>query len=144
MTMEKFRVMHSELIEHYQFIEHHLEGIYAMLCGKSFFEGLEEVATSNLSQLRKAIGQLEKEKGISVFASSDYERLEHIRKRRNFWTHNCYIDMVVDRKTGDPKDKDLIVKMLKDMQDAVRLREDLYQVKDTLRTIVLGSVKGTE
>lgn len=136
MTMEKFRVMHSELIEHYQFIEYHLEGIYATLCGKSFVEGLEDVETSNLSQLRKAISKLEKEKGISVLTSSDYEKLEYIRKRRNFWTHNCYIDIVVDYKTGDPKDKEFVMKMLQDMQDAVRLRDDLFQIKDALMKIV--------
>lgn len=37
MTLDEFRKKHSELIEHYQFIEHHLEGIYAGLeDGKGF------------------------------------------------------------------------------------------------------------
>ena len=43
MTLEKFRVNHSRLVEHYQFIEHNLEGIYAAVCGEYFYGGLLNV-----------------------------------------------------------------------------------------------------
>lgn len=36
MTLDKFRVLHSTLVEHYQFVELHLEGIYAAVFRKSF------------------------------------------------------------------------------------------------------------
>ncbi len=49
MNIDKFRIMHSTIIEHYQFIEHHLEGIYATLCEKNFLLGLEDVEKSNIS-----------------------------------------------------------------------------------------------
>ena len=51
MTQEKFRIMHSELIEHYQFIEMHLEAICAYLSDKSFMQGLEDVEKSNISHI---------------------------------------------------------------------------------------------
>ena len=39
MLLEKFRITHSTLIEHYQFIEAHLEGIYASVSEKSISVG---------------------------------------------------------------------------------------------------------
>ena len=131
MTMEKFRMMHSLLIEHYQYIEHHLEGVYALLCGKSFYEGLEEVETSNIKRLIQEIKRMEQEKSVSIISAADYEKLEDIRKRRNFWCHNCYIDMVVDVKTGNPKKVEFINKLIADMCDAEQLRESLFQAKIT-------------
>lgn len=129
MTMEKFRMMHSLLIEHYQYIEHHLEGIYALLCGKSFLAGLEEVETSTINRLIQEIKRLEHENGVSIISVSDYEKLEYIRKRRNFWCHNCYVDMVVDVKTGNPKSADFIKTLIADVRDAEQLRENLFQIK---------------
>lgn len=67
MTMEKFQMMHSMLIEHYQYIEHHLEGVYALLCGKSFYEGLEEVETSNIKRLIQEIKRMDEKKVFPLF-----------------------------------------------------------------------------
>ena len=40
MDLIEFRIAHSTLMEHYQFIERELEGIYAALSRKSFCMGL--------------------------------------------------------------------------------------------------------
>ena len=74
---------------------------------------------------------MERENGVSIISASDYEKLEHIRKRRNFWCHNCYIDMVVDIKTGNPKKTEFINMLIDDMRDAEQLRESLFQAKIT-------------
>ena len=37
MNLSEFRTAHSVVMEHYQFIEMHLEGIYAALSGRSFW-----------------------------------------------------------------------------------------------------------
>ena len=46
MELDEFRIKHSLLIEQYQYIELHLEGIYACICKSGFFNGLEEVEKS--------------------------------------------------------------------------------------------------
>lgn len=59
MTLEKFRILHSTLIEHYQFIENHLKGIYAKLFNGSFYDGWLTVENDNLNYLINEIKKLE-------------------------------------------------------------------------------------
>ena len=51
MVLKEFRINHSTLIEHYQFIEAHLEGIYAALSGKSFADGIREIEKDKRTEL---------------------------------------------------------------------------------------------
>lgn len=46
MNLNEFRITHSTVMEHYQFIERELEGIYAALSGKRFYAGLIDVENS--------------------------------------------------------------------------------------------------
>jgi len=129
LTIDKFRIIHSTLIEHYQFIEFHLEGIYAKIGKKDFYSGLKDVEKSNLSQLVQNIRKVEEERKISIIPKSEYERIEYARTRRNFWCHNCYVDMVFDRKTGVPKDLNVL---MEDFYEAESLRDALFQIKISL------------
>ena len=69
MTLEKFRILHSTLIEHYQFIEAHLEGIYAALLDKPFGEGIREIERDSLSGVVREIREIEKEQNIWIHVS---------------------------------------------------------------------------
>ena len=60
MNLSEFRTAHSTVMEHYQFIEMHLEGIYAALNGRSFYEGLKEVERYNISRIIIMIQEQEK------------------------------------------------------------------------------------
>ncbi len=62
MVLNEFRILHSTLIEHYQFIEAHLEGIYAAVSDKPFVIGLQEVEKDSLSGVVREIKELEREK----------------------------------------------------------------------------------
>lgn len=129
---DKFRILHSTLIEHYQFIEAHLEGIYAQLYSEdkslnTLYNGLQEVKRDSINRLIHLIKQLEKEKGFSLLSDFDYERLAYTCTRRNFWCHNCYYDMVFDRRTGEPKKGDMEL-LQKDLSEAKQLRDELYQL----------------
>lgn len=94
MLLNEFRIAHSTLIEHYQFIEAHLEGIYAAISGKSLREGLRDVERDSLSGVVREIRGMEKEKQIKVFDAGECAQLDNIIERRNFWCHSCYYDMV--------------------------------------------------
>ena len=129
MTLEKFRIQHSMLIEHYQYIEAHLEGIYAAISGKPLLDGLSDVEKDNLHHILKEIKHIEKQNNISILTNDEYTSLQQIIARRNFWCHNCYYDIVFDRKKGGPKKFEDIKIMNRDLMEAEVWREKLYDMK---------------
>ncbi len=129
MDLKEFRITHSTLIEHYQFIEAHLEGIYAAVSDKSFLEGIREVERDSLGGVVREIRELEKEKRIQILSEEEYTQLRQIIDRRNFWCHCCYFEMPFDRETGGPARVRDIQELFTDMATAEQWREMLYQRK---------------
>lgn len=136
MNLSEFRTAHSIVMEHYQFIEMHLEGIYAALSGRSFYEGLKEVERYNISRIIILIQKQEKKNRKRVILDSEYEDLKVIYQRRNFWTHSCYTNMVFDRKTGGPKKENDIRQLYQDTREAEQMRDLLFKKKIKLMEIV--------
>ncbi len=132
MLLNEFRIAHSTLIEHYQFIEAHLEGIYAAISGKSLREGLRDVERDSLSGVVREIRGIEKEKRIKVFEAEEYAQLDKIIERRNFWCHSCYYDMAFDRETGGLAKITDVQKLYADLKTAEQLREQLFHKKMAL------------
>ena len=129
MVLKEFRITHSTLIEHYQFIEAHLEGIYAAVSGKPFLDGIKEVEKDSLSGVIREIKEVEREKKISVFTDDEHDQLRQLVERRNFWCHCCYFEMSFDLQTGGPaKVRDVQV-LLEDLRTAEDWREKLFQKK---------------
>lgn len=126
MPTDTFRIVHSTLIEHYQFIEAHLESIYSCISGKSFLDGLEDVKKASLPAIIRAIQKMEKEKGFSVFTAEEYDCLSRIFQRRNFWCHNCFYNLTFDSKTGELKHSENMHRMMTDLQEAEEWREKLF------------------
>lgn len=128
MTLEKFRIIHSTLIEQYQYIEFNLEGIYAAVSGKDFVSGLEDVETSNIGKLILEIKKIEAQDNTTIISVELYNRIEQARIRRNFWCHNCYVDMLFNGK-GDPKKEEDIRTLMNDLREAEDLRNVLQEIK---------------
>jgi hypothetical protein len=129
MVLKEFRITHSTLIEHYQFIEAHLEGIYAALSGKSFADGLKDVEKDSLSGVIREIKELERTKNICVFTAEEYAQLRAIVERRNFWAHCCYFELSFDLQTGAPAKVRDVKMLLDDLKAAEQWREQLFQKK---------------
>ena len=129
MVLKEFRITHSTLIEHYQFIEAHLEGIYAAISEKSFSDGLKEVEKDSLGGVVREIRELERDKKIRVFAEEEYAQLRQIIERRNFWCHCCYFEMAFDLQTGGPARVRDVQILFEDMKTAEQWREQLFQKK---------------
>ena len=136
MDLNEFRIAHSILMEHYQFIEMHLEGIYAALTGRSFYAGLKEVERYSINKIITMIQEQEKIHNKKVISNSEYEDLKYIYQRRNFWTHDCYTGMVFDRKTEGPKKETDIRQMIQDTIAAEQMRDPLFEKKIKLMKIV--------
>ena len=129
MTLNEFRLAHSTVIEHYQFIEFQLRGIYAMLSGTDFLVGLQDVEKHNLFRIIKAVQEQEKSKNIIIITDLEYEELKSISRRRNFWAHSCYTDLVFDAKTNGLKKIKDIQQLHSDIREAEEMRERLYEIK---------------
>ena len=129
MNLEQFRIQHSTLIEHYQFIEAHLEGIYAALSGKSLLDGLADVENDNMNRILNEIKKIEDQNNISVLTKDDLISLREVIARRNFWCHNCYYDLVFDKKTGGLKKFKDIQIMNNDLMEAEKWRQKLYDLQ---------------
>ena len=129
MVLKEFRITHSTLIEHYQFIEAHLEGIYAAISEKSFSDGIKEVEKDSLGGVVREIRELERDKKIRVFTEEEYAQLRQIIERRHFWCHCCYFEMAFDLQTGGPARVRDVQILFEDMKTAEQWREQLFQKK---------------
>ena len=129
MVLKEFRITHSTLIEHYQFIEAHLEGIYAAISDKSFLDGVKEVERDSLGGVIREIREAEREKGIRVFTEEEYSTLRQITERRNFWCHCCYFELSFDLKTGGPARVRDVQVLFEDLKTAEQWREQLFRKK---------------
>ena len=125
MTLEKYRILHSMLMEQYQWIEFDLEGLYAILSPEPFHEALQEIERDSIGGVVREIRQIEKQQNITVFLESEYQQLDQIRERRNFWSHKCYIEPY-DPNTGAPKNAETLAT---DLQEAATVLEWVRQVK---------------
>lgn len=77
----------------------------------------------------RMIQEQEKINHIRVISDAEYEDLKSICQRRNFWTHNCYTEMVFDGKTGNPKKEKDIKQLFDDIRTAEQMRELLFDRK---------------
>ena len=129
MVLKEFRIAHSTLIEHYQFIEAHLEGIYAALSDEPFWDVLKEVERDSLGGVVRELRKLEKEKGIRILTEEEHLQLRKIIERRNFWCHCCYFELAFDLQTGGPAKVQDVQQLFADMKTAEQWREKLFQKK---------------
>lgn len=129
MVLKEFRIHHSTLIEHYQFIEAHLDGIYAAISGKPFLDGIKEVEKDSLSGVVREIREIEKAKRITVFTADEHKQLRGIIERRNFWCHCCYFEMSFDLQTGGPAKVRDVQQLFEDLRTAEDWRERLFNKK---------------
>ncbi len=129
MVLKEFRIIHSTLIEHYQFIEAHLEGIYAAISGMPFVDAVTEVEKNSISGVIREIRTVEREKSIRVFTDDEYTQLRQITERRNFWCHCCYFEMAFDHQTGGPAKVRDVQALFEDLKAAEFWREQLFNKK---------------
>lgn len=129
MVLKEFRITHSTLIEHYQFIEAHLEAIYAAISGKPFWDGLREVEKGSLSSAVREIQAAERENSVQVFTEDEYKQLRQIIDRRNFWCHCCYCELAFDLQTGGPAQLKDVQELFQDLQTAELWRQRLFHKK---------------
>ena len=125
MTLDEYRIRHSKLIEQYQWIEFDLEGLYAAISDEPFCEALWGIEKDSIGGVMRAIKKIENEKKMTVFSDDEYQELDTLRERRNFWSHVCYTEES-DEKTGIPQNAKLLSE---DLRKAETFLERLRNIK---------------
>lgn len=126
MTLEEYRMKHSMLIEQYQWIEFDLEGLCAALSEAPFRKALQEIERDSIGGVLREIKKIEDQQNITVFSETEYEELDQIRERRNYWCHVCYTE-AYDKNTGAPRNANMLST---DLRKAETVLEWLRQIKE--------------
>lgn len=127
MQLKDFRSIHSKLIEQYQLIEYHLEGIFGIAGNGDFEELTHRVENDTMGELIRKVRFIVKEKKYDFLSKEDFAILDEIRDARNYWCHQCYLD-IKDKnfdKIGSLNDD---LKKTSDMNQ--KLRETFTKIKD--------------
>lgn len=137
MTETEFRIMHSRVIEYYQYIEMHLRGICAALLAdaeKDWFERLGDYEADPLGKLIRQIKHLQEEKHLALFTPSDFEALDGVRNARNYWAHQCFsaIIMPVTFLKGNVRRSEITARIELDFQDAVEWDKKIVEIERPL------------
>ena len=129
MTLEEYRIRHSMLIEQYQWIEFDLEGLCAAISDEPFCEAIREIERDSIGGVVREIRRIEKEKNITIFSEDEYQELDMLRERRNFWSHACYTE-AYDKNTGVPRNAQMLST---DFEKAESFLKRLRKIKEEHR-----------
>ena len=125
MATNTFYLTYAQLMEQYQFIELHVEQLYAAASDKGYLDGLQDVDKSSLPSTVNAICKLETEQNRTIFTEDEYTALSHLIKRRNFWAHECFTKLSF-KDSGTLKRPEDMHRMVVDLRDAEEWREKLW------------------
>jgi len=121
MTENDFRFRHSELIEFYQLIEMRLKGICAEFVAdeeKGWFDRLDDYESDSFGLLLKETKKLQKQKQIDLLTQEEFSILDEIRKKRNFWVHQCFGLYPIVFKKGELRHSESGKKLCLDLDEA--------------------------
>ncbi len=93
-TLERFRRLHSEIIEYYQCIEHDMRRIYSAMNSRDYDECMDELKELNWGLVLNRLKKLDNSDGDPYFTDDEYDTLDDMRTQRNYWCHQCYLDWV--------------------------------------------------
>lgn len=93
-TIDRFRSLHSEIIEEFQCIEYDMRRIYSSMIDEDYDEAMDEMSDKNWGVILNRLKKLDNSDGAPYFSSEEYILLDEIRSLRNYWCHQCYLDFV--------------------------------------------------
>ncbi|MDE7428522.1 MAG: hypothetical protein K2N00_04510, partial [Lachnospiraceae bacterium] len=73
MTRDKFKMIHSELIQQVQCVENNLRVIYAAMCKGNFKSNLQSLNKANLGKIARELEELDYSDNLPELSQDDYE-----------------------------------------------------------------------
>ena len=123
MELNEYRILHSEIIEQYQLIEFHLEGLFALMQGQgnNFKELAHRVENDAMGELIRKVRFLVKEyKYQDIISKNDFSILDQVRDDRNYYCHENFLENRADNYKSDRK-----TNIKQDLQVAKDINEKL-------------------
>ena len=90
MTFQEFQILHSETIGYFQLIESDLKWIYSLMHKGNIGENYDSLDKRNLGFIK----ELDYSTGTPFISKDDYNFLNQMREKRNYWCHQAYIDFI--------------------------------------------------
>lgn len=94
MDRDTFKLIHSELIQQVQCTEFNLKRIYAAMKNGDFNDNFNDLKNSNLGVIARKLKDLDYSDKLPEFTEEEYKTIDDIRKIRNYWCHQCYLDYI--------------------------------------------------
>lgn len=94
MTFQEFQILHSETIGYFQLIESDLKWIYSLMHNGNIGENYDSLDKRNLGFVIKELKELDYSAGTPFISKNDYNFLNQMREKRNYWCHQAYIDFM--------------------------------------------------
>lgn len=99
MNIKEYRLYHSQIIEQYQLIEYHLEGLFAIMLveGDNFMQLAKRVENDAMGELIRKVRFLVKEYSLTkLLTNEDFKILNRIRDDRNYYCHENFLAGIND------------------------------------------------
>lgn len=131
MTRDTFKMIHSELIQQVQCIEHDLKVMYAAMKRGNFQSHIEAMSRANLGKIARELEALDYSDDFPELSERDYEVIDEIRDIRNYWCHQCYIDFVyiADDYQRERKFQDIAQRLHYDENRTYALMQKIEKMK---------------
>lgn len=127
-TLDRFRSLHSEIIEEFQCIEYDMRRIYSSMINEDYDDVMEEMSDKNWGVILNRLRKLDNSDGNPYFSSDEYELLDDIRTLRNYWCHQCYLDFVYIQDSWKREEKlQKLIRRLENELNRVRKLQERIQ-----------------
>ena len=124
MEINDFRINHSRIIEQYQLIEWHLEGIFGLLEQGDFEELTHRVENDTMGELIRKVRFLIKENKLNLIDKQDFSILDDIRDDRNFWCHSCFLEV----NDNPDKYEEVSKRLISNLDKVIQMNDKLEEV----------------
>lgn len=94
MNLDEFKRLHSETICYCQILENDLKWIYSFITNGNATETRKLVNNLPLGETINILKRIDKKNKKHLFSNEDYKYLMKLKNRRNYWSHQCYVDFL--------------------------------------------------
>ena len=119
MTYDDFKILHSETIGYFQLIESDLKWIYSLMHKGDIGHNYDALAKKNLGFVIQALKELDYSAGEPFISKDDYNFLDQMREKRNYWCHRAYLDFAYIKGYDDSTDFQTVCERLRNHHDTI-------------------------
>lgn len=135
MDRNRFKLIHSELIQQVQCVENNLKIIYAAMLKGDFNKNLKITERMNLGKIAIELEYLDNSDDMPEFSEEEYGTIDEIREIRNYWCHQCYLDFVYIG--NDYEREKAFQKVAKKLHYDEYRTYDLFKKTEEMRLIIM-------